>query len=311
MLDEYIENTINEAYEYMHNDTQKALKIFDEIIEIEPENIDAINGKGSTLMKLHKLDEAEAYFNQSLSISENSSAFLNKGIIYKQRNEFEKALQHYEKAYEINPNLKDIIIILKNEVNQDNYLNKLTNESNELIKKGLKFKNEKKYFDSIKILIRAIEVDPTCESKVNELINEIRIKLEKEFEYENCNFNKNNKIDRVKIQALKTINNPQKAIKLINLILKLDESDLNMLNHKGGILFICSEYQKAIECFDECLNENNDYYWALFNKALVLRYLDKLPESFKNFDELLKIPQFHDKVKPYHLELLDKLNTDS
>ena len=116
MLDEYITNRISQAYDYMQNDTEKALNIFDEVLEIEPDNIEALNGKGSSLMKLNRLDEADRYYNQSLSICENSSALLNKGIIFKHKNDFENALIFYDKACQINPQLENIVNILKDEI---------------------------------------------------------------------------------------------------------------------------------------------------------------------------------------------------
>ena len=309
MLEDYIKTKIDEAYDFMQNDTEKALEIFDEILEIEPESIDALNGKGSTLMKFNKLEEAENYFNKSLSIRENSSALLNKGNICKHQKDFDNALLYYDKALKTNPNLENIIQILKSEISEANETN--FNESNELIQKGIELKNENKLWDSLDMFMKAVEADSSCRDEANKHIDEIRSTFEKEFIYEDSKFDMNNKIDRLKMQAMKALikeNNPPKALTLMNLILEEDETDINTLNHKGGVLFICSEYQKAIDCFDKCLKINKNYTCALFNKAIVLRVMNKLPEALKCFDELLKIPQNYDKVKPYQLEILDKLH---
>lgn len=315
MLEDYINNKINEAYDFMQNDSRKALEIFDEVLEIEPENTEAINGKGSTLMKMNRFEEAKKCFDNSLEISENSSALLNKGIIYKHENNYDKALECYDKALAINPNLENIINILKSEitdVSEDIDLNDVNDEANELIQKGIELKNENKLWDALDSFIKAIEEDPSCENHVRELIDEIKLTFEREFVYDDGEFDINSKIDRLKMQALRALikeNNPEKALTLMDLVLELDENDINTLNHKGGVLFICSDYQKAIECFDKCLSIDKDYTCALFNKAIVLRLLNKLPEALKCFDELLKIPQIYNKVKPYQLEILDKLQT--
>ncbi|MBQ7928076.1 MAG: tetratricopeptide repeat protein, partial [Methanobrevibacter sp.] len=123
MLKDYIKTKIDEAYDFMQNDTEKALEIFDEILEIEPESIGALNGKGSTLMKFNKLEEAENCFNKSLSIRENSSALLNKGNICKHQKDFDNALLYYDKALKTNPNLENIIQILKSEISEANETN--------------------------------------------------------------------------------------------------------------------------------------------------------------------------------------------
>ena len=308
MLEDYINSKINEAYDFMQNDSEKALEIFDEVLEIEPERTDAINGKGSTLMKLNRFDEAEECFNQSLSICENSSALLNKGMIAKHRNDFENAIEYYDKALKVNPNLENIVNILKSEISDAD--DDVNDQANELIEKGIKLKDENKLWDSLDMFMQAIKEDPSCESQVNELIDEIKIKFERQFVYDDGDFDINSKVDRLKMQVIKALikeNNPEKALTLMDLLLELDENDINTLNHKGGVLFICSEYQKAIECFDKCLNIDNNYTCALFNKAIVLRLLNKLPEALNCFNELLKTPQNYNKVKPYQLEILNKL----
>ena len=220
----------------------------------------------------------------------------------------------YEKAYEINPNLENIVTLLKNEINEPDEvdMSDFTDEANELIQKGIEYKNENKLWDSLDCLMKAVEVDSTCESQVGELIDEIKAVFEREFVYGDEEFDIKSKADRIKMQAMKALikeNNPEKALTLMDLALELNENDVNTLNHKGGVLFICSEYQKAIECFDRCLSIDNDYTCALFNKAIVLRLMNKLPEALTCFDELLKMPQNYNKVKPYQLEILDKLHT--
>ena len=310
MLEDYINSKINEAYDYMQNDSEKALEIFDEVLEIEPEKTQAINGKGSTLMKLNRFDEADECFNHSLSISENSSALLNKGMIAKHRNDFENAMAYFDKALKVNPNLENIVNILKSEIIDAN--DNADETVNELIEKGIKLKDENKLWDSLDILMQAIEEDPSCENQANKLIDEIKTTFEREFIYDDGDFDINSKADRLKIQAIKALikeNNPEKALTLMDLVLELDENDINTLNHKGGVLFICSDYQKAIECFDKCLSIDENYTCALFNKALVLRVMNKLQDALNCFDELLKTPQNYNKVKPYQLEILDKLNT--
>lgn len=312
MLKDYINTKINEAYDFMQNDTKKALEIFDEILEIEPECIDALNGKGSTLMKVNKYDEAENFFNKSLSIRENSSALLNKGNICKHQKDYDNALAYYDKALKTNPHLENIIQILKCEISEVNETN--FNESNELIQKGIKLKNENNLWDALDMFMKAVEADSSCQDEANKHIDELRLTFEREFIYEDGEFDIDNKIDRLKMQAMKALikeNNPQKALTLMNLILEEDETDINTLNHKGGVLFICSEYQKAIDCFDKCLKINEDYTCALFNKAIVLRVMNKLSEALKCFNELLKVPQNYDKVKAYQLEILEKLQTAS
>ncbi|WP_298523316.1 tetratricopeptide repeat protein [uncultured Methanobrevibacter sp.] len=317
MLEEYIESRISEAYDYLQNDTEKALRIFDEILEIEPDNIEALNGKGSSLMKLNRLDEADKYYNHSLSICENSSALLNKGIIFKRKRDFENALIFYDKASQINPDLESIVDILKNELiyaNNKRDMSDYSYEANKMIVQGIEFKKEDKLLDAMDAFKKAIECDMRCEDEVNGMIDEIKCIITNEFIYDDRQFDAESKIDRLKMQALRALteeNYPDKALRLMDLVLRLDETDIDMVNHKGGALFICNEYENAIECFDKCISMDKNYSYAIFNKALVLRTMNKLPEALECFDEVLKIPENHNKVKAYRLEILKKIHEDA
>ena len=145
MLNEYFsKQTRTEAYDLIQNDTELALNIFNELLEQEPENIEVLNGKGSALMKLNKIDEADECFNQSILVSENPSALINKGLISKQRNEYSKALKYYDSAIQLDSNLNNIVSILKNEIMDlidDNILStdEFAPEANECIKAGIDF----------------------------------------------------------------------------------------------------------------------------------------------------------------------------
>lgn len=107
---------IEDALYYMHNDTEKAIEIFDEILEKEPENIKAINGKGFSLMKMNQPEEAEKYFDFSLTINETPAALINKGIISKNNEKYDQSLIYYDRAIQIKPNLNGIVSILKDEI---------------------------------------------------------------------------------------------------------------------------------------------------------------------------------------------------
>lgn len=315
MLEDYIQSKINEGLEFIQNDTQSALEIFDEVLEIEPDNIDAINGKGSSLMKLNRLDEADECFNQSLSICENSSALINKGMISKKNNDYQAAINYYDSAINLNPNLGNIVGILKSEVmelmNDDSQidLTGFSDDANELIQKGMNYKNDNKLWDALDCFNQAIKADPSCESTLISFIDEIKTIFQKELLYDLPKLNMENKIDRIKMQSLRAFNdnNPKKALTLMNLILEIDGNDLNTLNHKGIVLYQLGECGKAIDCFDKCLDVDNTYYMALFNKAFVLRRMNKLDESLECFNELLKTPQYQNKAKPYRQEILKKL----
>ena len=310
-----INDKIDEALYYMQNDTEKAITIFDEILEIEPENIEAINGKGSSLMKLNHMIEAENYFDYSLSIKQSSSAFISKGIICKCRKDYNQSLIYYDKAIEINPDLSNIIKILKNEINEligDKIGINMdySSETNELIKKGTDYKNNGKLWDALYCYKNEIKSDRSCKKSVQALINEVKAILQNELMTKTPEKG-DSRNDQLKIKSLRLLlieKDPKQALTIMNIILDDDEEDIDTLNQKGCVLFIFDRFEESIECFNKCLSIDENYIHALFNKAIVLRRIKEFNDSLSCFDELLKTPQNYDKVKPYQLEILDKLH---
>jgi len=315
MKNNEINMKIEKALDYMQNDTLKAIEIFDQILEIEPENIEAINGKGSSLLKLNQIDEAEKYFDYSISIRETSSALISKGIINKNKRKYEEALNYYDKAIQANPDLNNIVTLLKNEVIElidedieDEFKNK-NPDIKEIIEKGLEYKNSNKLWDALYCFENAINADKTCINYVKKLINEIKTILNHELMIKTPELG-NSKTDQLKIQSLRLLlieDNPEQSLKIINQILEKENDDVDSLNQKGCILTFFNEYKKAIECFDKCLEIDENYSYAIFNKAFLLRMTNKLEESLNYFDKLLKITNTP-KIKAYQLEILDKLH---
>ena len=315
MKNKKINMKIEKALDYMQNDTLKAIEIFDQILEIEPENIEAINGKGSSLLKLNQIDEAEKYFDYSISIRKTSSALISKGIINKNKRKYEEALNYYDKAIQENPDLNNIVTLLKNEVIElidedieDEFKNK-NPDIKEIIEKGLEYKNSNKLWDALYCFENAINADKTCINYVKKLINEIKTILNHELMIKTPELG-NSKTDQLKIQSLRLLlieDNPEQSLKIINQILEKESDDVDSLNQKGCILTFFNEYKKAIECFDKCLEIDENYSYAIFNKAFLLRMTNKLEESLNYFDKLLKITNTP-KIKAYQLEILDKLH---
>lgn len=319
IMKEDIKSKIDEAMGYIQNDTERAIEIFDEILKIDPENIEALNGKGSSLMKLNRMDDAEKYFDQSLSINETSSALISKGIISKNKKDYEQSLYYYDKAINLNPNLNNIITILKNEILElvdsdvEIYLNTSNSPANELIKKGLEYKKSNKLWDAMDCYEKAMKTDEKSQNSIQAMINEIKSILQNELMIKMPQLGKS-KIDNLKMKSLKLLlieENPKQAMMVMNLILEYDENDIDTLNQKGCILFLFDENKDALKCFEKCLKIDKTYYWALFNKAMTLRRMRNMNDALKCFDELLKMPHCYNKVKPYQLEILDKLHEEN
>ena len=315
MSQENFEYKIDEAYELIQYDAGLALKVFDNLLKLDPKNIDLLNGKGSALMKLKRFSEAEECFNKSVLINENSCALLNKGIISKNKKEFQSALKFYDRAVQLDSSLCSIALILKNEVIEvidDNILNynSFSNESNEYIKRGIDFRDEGKFCDAMECFRNAVECDLACKPSVMALMEEVKTLMFNEFMFKTPDLDDETIYD-LKIQffrALLVEEDPAKALTLMDIILDIDGNDLDTLNFKGCILFLFEEYCEAILCFDKCLDIDRQYYYALFNKGLVLAIMSEFKEALLCFDVLLKEHKYEEKAEFYRQEILEKID---
>ena len=315
MSQENFEYKIDEAYELIQYDAGLALKVFDNLLKLDSENIDLLNGKGSALMKLKRFSEAEECFNKSVLINENSCALLNKGIISKNKKEFQSALKFYDRAVQLDSSLCNIALILKNEVIEvidDNILNynSFSNESNEYIKRGIDFRDEGNFCDAMECFRNAVECDLACKPSVMALMEEVKTLMFNEFMFKTPDLDDETIYD-LKIQffrALLVEEDPAKALTLMDIILDIDGNDLDTLNFKGCILFLFEEYCEAILCFDKCLDIDRQYYYALFNKGLVLAIMSEFKEALLCFDVLLKEHKYEEKAEFYRQEILEKID---
>lgn len=72
-----------------------------------------------------------------------------------------------------------------------------------------------------------------------------------------------------------------------------------------------SKYNDSIDCFNECLELNQDYKYALFNKGLVLIRTNRLNESLNCFNRFLENEKNYIKTKPYQIEIIEKINENN
>ncbi len=78
---------------------EEALECLDEVLEIDPANTDALIKKGAALERLQKLPEAIACYDLALSHDNSITiAYLYKGSVFNRMEKYGEALECYEKA---------------------------------------------------------------------------------------------------------------------------------------------------------------------------------------------------------------------
>ena len=92
---------------------EEAIILYDRALEIDPNSLYPLSGKGVVLSKLDKYDEALFYLDRALEIDPNFvEAITYKGIILYNMGKNEEALSHIESAMELE---SDYVISLKDQ----------------------------------------------------------------------------------------------------------------------------------------------------------------------------------------------------
>ena len=308
-------NTIEQAFDMIHLCPEKSLQNFDEVLKNEPDNTNAINGKASAYMKLNKIDQAEELFDKSIEITPTPTALINKGIIAKKKDDYIGALDYYNQAHKLNTHIKRITSILKNEVfdsiDLDDDRQKLSifnKEVNLLIHKGLGYKKMNKHWDSLECYQLAIQKDENSVKYIDSLIDEIDMKIEKQFLLDSPQDDETSPTALKGLEKLLLESNPNEAINHFNRILKNNQNHVETLNYKAITLFYQKNYAQSITCFDKCLKLDEDYHYASFNKSLVLLRCNNLQEAAECFESLLNNPQSTELTNHYNPEDIKRIN---
>lgn len=285
---------------------EEAVSLFDQLIMKEPENVHFLNGKGSGLMQAGRLDDAEEVFDKSLSIKDNPMALLNKAFIYGYKNDYDNAILYCDKAIDLDPNLKLMVLDIKNGFIEKKAENsgpdEFNSEAQELIDKANRLKEEESYWEgehvfelepvypkfkkvtfweAWELYEDAIRKDANCESVVVSYINKLKSSFIQEFMFfditQRDDFHIESNLSRLKLNIIKQMflgKNFIRAQALVDEILEtIDENDLDAINYKGVLLFYYDEVDEAIECFDKLIETGDEIYsfYAKFNKAFALR----------------------------------------
>ncbi|GCL38749.1 TPR repeat-containing protein [Sphaerospermopsis reniformis] len=101
-----IQSLINKADDLLRNrNSKQAIAIIQQVLEIEPDNIEALKIHGQSLGKLNKIKEALTIFEKALQIEPNHVSILrNYGSALFQVANYDKALNILDKALQIEPN---------------------------------------------------------------------------------------------------------------------------------------------------------------------------------------------------------------
>jgi protein O-GlcNAc transferase len=135
-----INNAIKSAFEnYQAGNFQEAENICKKIVQVQSDNINAINLLGLIYYQLKNYDSAIHYTKKLISLNPtNFQAYYIIGHSLQEKGEMDEAIAHYQKSLQLNPNLVDAYYNL-----------------------GTIFQDKKRYDEAISCYQKALQLHPT------------------------------------------------------------------------------------------------------------------------------------------------------
>jgi len=251
---------------------EEGIKIYEAVLETNPQNCEALNDKGFVLCQLEKYEEVIEACNKLLEINQNHlDALNNKGLALLKLGKNEEAIEVCNKLLEIDPQ------------------NQLT-----LNRRGFALSLLGKYEEAIEMYNRVLEINPEDQDTLNRKGFALSQLGRYEEIGETCNKVLEKNPENYTAQegkgfVLFKLGKYEEAIDMFNGELEINPKNCVALLRKGFALSRLGKYEKAIDTFDRVLEINPEDHDAFINKGLSLFELEKYKEAIEMFNRVLKI----------------------
>ena len=215
---------------------EEAIKCYTKIIEIDPNFKEAYNNRGLAYYNLKDYDKAIDDYAKAIEIDVDNNfkeVYKNRGLLYNLLGEYKKAINDYNKAIKL-----DV----------DNNFKEAYNN------RGLAYYNLKDYDKAIDDYTKAIEIDDKYKIAY----------LNRGATYDNLG-----KCEEAIIDFTKAI--------------EIDPSFKNAYFNRGTTYDNLGKYDKAISDYTKAIEIDSNYNKAYFNRGLVYVRLEKDQESLEDF----------------------------
>jgi len=247
--------------------------------EIEGKSVMVWFNKGFALHNLGRYDEALQAYNRAIEIDPQlAAAWNNKGIILEGQGKYDEAIKAYDEVIRLDPNLAEA-----------------------WHNKGVAFGKQSKYDEAIQAYDEAIRLNPNYanawynkgaalgkQGKYDEAIKAYDEVIRLDPNYAEPWNNKGN--------ALYAQGKYDEAIKAYDEAIRLDPNLAEAWHNKGVALGKQSKYDEAIKAYDEAIRLNPNYANAWYNKGNALYNLGKYDEAIKAYDEAIRLDPNHAKA---------------
>ena len=274
-LDKAIENYDNQEYRVSET-------YFNQILRIDPNHIDALNGKGMTAALLGNPNGGLEYVEQAIEIDpQNFKSHFNKARVLFFMGQDRNALNSFEKAIELNSehlsSIEGKAMVLyylgMNTESINNFKKVLQEEPdniNALFGISLSFSDRNSQNDQFDALIninKVLELDPNYPDGIHNkkiILNMIGQKYDQEHNF-------------------------QSAISYYDKILEIDPEYIDALNNKAASLYLMGQFEESIVFYDKALLVDPNFVHSLTGKGTALNDLGRYEEAIPLFDKALSL----------------------
>jgi len=253
---------------------EESLKYFDEALEIDPKNLEALMNKANSLRVLGRYDEAIIYSDKMLEIDstyvigilEKTSVLYDAGTFGQNKTKLEEALLLLDKAMQLEPNNGQI----------------MGDKADVLIELGKVQEALVCYDKSIELEFSPFLLKHDFES----------IRQEKPSPPDDVippEEPNNPEILFKKGMVFYELRRFEEAILWYNKAIAIDPYLIDAQNHKGLCLSKLEQYEPAISCFDKVIAVNPNLIFVLNNKGKALAKLGRFDEAQEWYDKALAL----------------------
>lgn len=253
-----------------------ALVIFNEYLQYDNLNYDAILGKLNVLIKLEKVDEAVDFY-KSININTDDSEILNKfSVVLLKLNCFDDALYFVNKS-----------------------LNSDSSNINSWINKGIILTQLEEYDDALYCYNKVLKIDSL---NLTSLVNKgIIYKKLKQYDKSIQCYDKCLKINNFYVNAwvnkaitLNIMGENELSISCIDKAIEINNNDFYLLNTKSLLLNNMGLFNESLIYINKALDINPNDINILLNKAEILCNLCRFDEALKTVDIAFKLDNNQD-----------------
>ncbi|WP_222424843.1 tetratricopeptide repeat protein [Candidatus Nitrosocosmicus arcticus] len=269
----------------------EAIKAYDKVLEIDPNDVYALANKAISLKKLGNYSEVIKYYDKALAIDPDNIEILDyKALYFYNLGNYTEAIQFADRVLAILPEYVDSLNVkAASYLNLGNYTEAIQfadkvllidpNYTYALINKGDALKNLGNYTEAIKAYDKVLEIDPndiTALENKNITLAELNslteaIESSNKFYPEDSN-HFSTFTEKARFQE--DLRNYSGAIEFYDKALDINPNSTAVLIDIGNAMNKLRNYSGAIEYYDRVLAIDPDNIWALIHKNETTKILN-------------------------------------